>query len=113
MNSASVYSGPTRTIEEWEYEFGVAIRGLRLARKTTQMELAKAANVSIGTLRNLEAGTGSSLATLIAVSRALGRTDWLEAITPPTPKVSPMEMLRQREMTAAPKRRYRRKVVKV
>lgn len=75
------YSGPALTTEEWEHEFGISVQRLRLARKMTQIELAKSANISIGSVQNLEAGKGSSLRSVIAVARALGRSDWLSALT--------------------------------
>lgn len=105
------YSGPALTTEEWEHKFGISVQQLRLVRKMTQIELAKSANISIGSVQNLEAGKGSSLKCIIAVARALGRTDWLSALTPPTPKISPMELLRQREAAGPSKRRYKKKDV--
>jgi len=98
-----------KTSEEWEREFGISIQRLRFARKMTQVELAKASNISRGALQNLESGKGATIRSMIAVVRALGKTDWLGAITPPAPKISPMELLRQREAAAPPKRPYKKK----
>lgn len=94
-------------IEEWESEIGSQVRGLRLRSEQTQRDLARAANVSISALQRLEAGKGSSLATLIGVIRALGRESWLHQIAPPM-TVSPMDELRRRRSaervrTRAPK----------
>ena len=104
---------PVRTTEEWEHELGVAIQKLRLIRKLTQVELAGAANISLSAVQNLESGKGSTVKSLIAVARALGRSDWLNAITPPSPKISPMEMLRQKEAAPPPKRRYKKKTTEL
>ncbi|HTO00098.1 MAG TPA: helix-turn-helix transcriptional regulator [Microthrixaceae bacterium] len=82
-----------RTIGEWEAEVGRQLRELRLGANRTQEDVASVANVSVSALRSLEQGAGSSLGTLIAVARALGRTDWLEQLAPPV-QVSPMEQLK-------------------
>ena len=98
---------PLRTMEQWEGELGLSFKRLRLMRNMTQRELALAASISVGAVQNLETGSGSTLRTLIALTRVLGRTEWLTALLPPLPKVSPMELLRQVEKTAAPKSRSR------
>ena len=98
-----------RSTEEWEMELGRAVKKLRIQRRLTQEEFAKSANLSLSALRNLESGRGSTLRSLILATRSLGRTDWLGSLTPSEPKVSPMELLRQRERAQKPKRRYRRK----
>lgn len=93
-----------QTIEEWEELVGEQIRDSRIARGLDQARLATLANVSVGAVSNLERGSGSSLKTLIAVVKALGRTDWLEALAPPI-TVSPIQMLRSNQ--GAPRRRVR------
>lgn len=94
----------TLTIDEWESVVGEQVRAARIASEFDQASLAAAANISIGALANLERGTGSSLKTVIAVVRALGRADWLEALAPPV-TVSPLQMLRAKQQ--APRRRVR------
>lgn len=81
-----------RTLPEWEAEIGRQVRTLRNRSGDTQAELAQRAGVSVGTIRNLESGVGSTLSTLIEVVRALGRTEWLETLAPPV-SVSPLELL--------------------
>ena len=93
-----------RTTEEWEAHLGAQIRRARIDGGMTQEDLAANANVSIGTVRNLERGAGSSLTTLIAVARALGRTDWLEAFAPDR-GVSPLDLARN---ASRPRQRVRR-----
>ena len=93
-----------RTTEEWEVALGEQVRAARIASEFDQASLAAAANISIGALANLERGAGSSLKTVIAVVRALGRADWLEALAPPV-TVSPLQMLRAKQQT--PRRRVR------
>lgn len=85
-----------RATEEWEINLGKAIRETRLRQNRPQEEVARAANISVGALQNLERGQGSNLRTLVQVARALDHVDWLEAISPPTPIVSPMQLLRER-----------------
>ncbi|MEQ1874983.1 MAG: helix-turn-helix transcriptional regulator [Ilumatobacteraceae bacterium] len=92
------------TIDEWERVVGEQVRSARIAGELDQAGLAAAANVSVGALANLERGAGSSLKTVIAVVRALGRTDWLEALAPPV-TISPLQMLRSKQQT--PRRRVR------
>ncbi len=84
------------TIDEWEAVIGEQVRAARIASDRDQASLAAAADVSIGALANLERGNGSSLKTVIAVARALGRTDWLQALAPPV-TVSPLQMLRAKK----------------
>ncbi len=93
-----------RTIEEWEGLVGEEVRAMRIASDLDQNRLAELADVSVGALSNLERGKGSSLKTLVAVVRAMGRTDWLEALAPPV-TVSPIQMLRAKQK--APRARVR------
>ncbi len=91
------------TIDEWEAAIGEQVRAARIAVDLDQARLAAAADISIGALANLERGNGSSLKTVIAVTRALGRTDWLQALAPPV-TVSPLQMLRAKK---SPRQRVR------
>lgn len=102
-------NNPLLTTDEWEIEIGRAIRQLRILRHRTQEELANSANISLSALRNLELGKGSTVRSLILAVRALGKSEWLNELSPKAPKVSPMELLRQRENAPTPKRRYKRK----
>jgi transcriptional regulator with XRE-family HTH domain len=79
--------------EDWEVRVGSQFRAVRLAAGLDQLGLAEQADVSIGALRNLERGTGSSLRTIIRVARTLNRESWLDGIAP-LPTVSPIEVLR-------------------
>ena len=84
------------TVEEWETQVGRQVRAARVASGLGQARLASLANLSLATLSNLERGKGSTLKTLVAVARALGRTDWLENFAPEV-TVSPMQMLRAKQ----------------
>jgi transcriptional regulator with XRE-family HTH domain len=96
-----------RTVEEWEAAIGRQVRDLRLRTNRTQADLARESNVSVSALHALEHGAGSSLTTLVSVTRALGRTDWLDALAPPAP-VSPMAMLAATKAAAATRRQRAR-----
>lgn len=93
-----------RTVGEWETLVGDQVRRVRISKNMDQVGLAELANVSVGAVSNLERGKGSSLRTLVAVLRALGRTEWLELLAP-TISVSPMQLLRAKQKT--PRQRVR------
>jgi transcriptional regulator with XRE-family HTH domain len=93
-----------RTVEGWEALLGEQVRNARIARELDQKHLSQLANVSVGAISNLERGAGSSLSTLVAVIRALDRTDWLESLAP-SPSISPLQALRAKERS--PRRRVR------
>ncbi len=95
-----------RTVEEWETLVGEQVRAARVASDLDQVRLAALADVSVGALSNLERGRGSSLKTVVAVVRALGRTDWLEALAPPV-TISPIQMLRAKQKSPRTRVRVR------
>lgn len=92
-----------RTVEEWEQLLGSQVRDLRLRRNITQQRLGELADVSTATVHRLEAGNGSSVATLVKITRALSREEWLTEFAPPAP-ISPMQMLRERRAAEANRR---------
>lgn len=79
------------TIQEFEQEVGGQVKSLRLKQNIDQAALAGRAGCSVSALKNLESGNGSTLRTLIAVVRALGREDWLRNVAP-MPTISPLNM---------------------
>ena len=81
------------SVDEWESTVGAQIRSLRIGRAFDQSQLAERAGVSLGSIKALEQGKGSTLKTVIRVTRALGREDWLAALAPPVP-ISPIDVLR-------------------
>ena len=84
------------TTEEWEARLGAQVRAERLRRGMDQASLASAANISTPSLSALENGTGSRLATLVKVVRALGREEWLDGLAP-VGDISPLALLRDKD----------------
>lgn len=82
-----------------EEELGRHLRSLRVDRRLTQEELADRANVSLGALKRLEQGLGSTTTTLTKVLRAMGQERWIEALGPPAAPFSPLDILTQRRHT--------------
>ena len=98
-----------------ERQLGERIRAARVAAHLTQVELADNANVSLGALKHLESGSGSSTSTLVKVLRALGEESWLDKLGPTAVTFNPIEVLEARRLGSAktipPKRvRHARRV---
>lgn len=70
------------TVEEMENDLGEKLKRLRLNKNLDQKTLAARAGVSVRALRNLEAGAGTTVKTLMSVVRALGRESWLDTVAP-------------------------------
>jgi transcriptional regulator with XRE-family HTH domain len=87
--SASQYS----STDDWEATVGEQFRTLRLSRNLDQAQLAELAGVSLGSVKGLEQGRGSTLKTIVRLARALDREDWLRGLAP-RPTVSPIDVLR-------------------
>ncbi|WP_081087797.1 helix-turn-helix transcriptional regulator [Burkholderia stagnalis] len=79
-----------------EERVGERLKTLRIHRNLLQATLAARAGISVRALRDLEAGRGSSLRTLISVLRVLGREAWLETIAP-VPTINPLMLTRKAE----------------
>ena len=79
--------------EEWEADLGAQVRALRITRSLDQSQLAERAGVSLGSIKSLEQGRGSTLRTVVRVARALDREDWLAGLAPRV-TISPIDVLR-------------------
>jgi len=88
---------------ELQVELGKRVRQLRLFRNLGQRTTAEKAGISEKAYRNLEAGRGSSVQTLLRTLKAL---DYLQGIDmlAPEPTVNPLALLR----TSKPPQRVRR-----
>ncbi len=97
-----------QTIEEQLEAIGAALRDRRVQSGLTQEDLARQADVSLGAVQNLEYGKGSSLRTLLRVTRLLESDQWVQALQPPrVSTLSPMQLLREQQR-AAKRTRVRR-----
>lgn len=81
------------TTEEWEETLGRQMRDLRLRQDVDQRQLAEQAGVALNVVKNLEAGKGATVKSLVKVLRTLGRVEWLETLAP-TVSISPLQMLK-------------------
>ena len=90
------------TLEELQVALGERMRRLRLSRNMDQRTVAEKGGVSEKALRNLEAGRGSSVETLLRTLKAL---DYLQGIDTLAPEVTinPLTMLGK----SGPRRRVR------
>ena len=90
--------------DELQAVLGKQIQELRIAMNLDQISTAQKAGISEKALRNLEAGRGSSIETLVRVLKALDSLDGLRLLVP-KPSVSPLALLRHSETA---RRRVRR-----
>jgi transcriptional regulator with XRE-family HTH domain len=83
------------TTEEWEATLGRQLRDLRLRRNVDQRQLAEQAGVALNVVKNLEAGKGATVTSLVKVLRTLGRVEWLDSLAPAV-SISPLQMLKSK-----------------
>jgi transcriptional regulator with XRE-family HTH domain len=81
------------TTEEWEATLGRQLRDLRLRQNVDQRRLAGQAGVALNVVKNLEAGKGATVKSLVKVLPALGRAEWIESLAPAI-SISPLQMLK-------------------
>lgn len=96
------------TIAELEAQLGERLKALRLKQNLDQITLAERAGISVGAVKNLENGSGSTLKTLLALLRILGREGWLSTIAP-VATIDPLTMPRASQQ----RQRASRKATKV
>ena len=89
-----------REDHELQVALGRQVRAVRIARGVTQVDTADLANVSLGALKHLESGAGSTTATLVRVLRALGKEQWFTTLVPDHGAFNPLEVLEARETDA-------------
>ena len=83
------------TTEEWEATLGRQLRDLRLRQNVDQRRLAEQAGVALNAVKNLEAGKGATVKSLVKVLRALGRVEWIDSLAPSV-SISPLQMLKSK-----------------
>lgn len=77
-------------------ELGEQLRAQRLRINLTLEDVARKTGLSINAVRRLESGEGSTLASFVAVLKALQKAGWLQTLQPPV-TINPLDMLKQRE----------------
>lgn len=97
------------TDAEWLAYLGEQVREQRMRAGLDQQTLARRASISVGAVKNLESGKGSSLTSLVKVIRALRREDWLQSLAPRI-TVSPMQMLRAARLKKPRQRVYKPRI---
>jgi len=90
-----------------EQALGAQLRRARLRQDIDQITLAERASVAVGALRNLEAGNGARLTTLMRVLRALDLEHWIHTLEP-EPELGPLDRLRGLDRIVEPKRASRK-----
>ena len=92
-----------KTADELQILLGEQIQSLRLSRNLDQRTTAEKAGISEKSLRNLEAGRGSTVATLLRTLKALDSLEGITALVP-VAAISPLALLNHPK----PRRRVRR-----
>jgi transcriptional regulator with XRE-family HTH domain len=82
-----------KTPTELQVLLGEQIQRLRLSRNLNQHTVAEKAGVSEKSLRNLEAGRGSTVKTLLRTLKALDSLEGINMLAPEA-TVNPLELLR-------------------
>ncbi len=82
-----------KSVAELQAVLGEQLKQLRIAKNVDQITTAEKAGLSEKALRNLEAGRGSTVESLLRVLKALDSLDGLQLIAP-KPSVSPLALLR-------------------
>jgi transcriptional regulator with XRE-family HTH domain len=79
--------------DDLEITLGESVRARRIDQRLTQVELAARANVSLGAVKNLENGRGSTTKTLVRVVHVLSQDHWLSALAPSETNFNPLVLL--------------------
>jgi len=93
-----------------EKTIGDTIRRLRIRKGLPLENVAAKANLSPISVRSLELGRGSTLATILKVLKAIDETDFILDWVEKSNEISPMQALRNsRKLAMAPKRVSRKR----
>ena len=95
-----------KSTADYEVLIGEQVRQLRFRNGLDQTQLASASNISLGAVKNIESGKGSSLKTLVKILRTLNEEKWLETLSPKT-TISPMQVLRDQKLNRPRQRVYK------
>ncbi len=92
------------TTHELELILAEQLKALRLDQNIDQKTLALRAGISLRAVKNLEGAMGSTVKSLVAVLRVLGRQDWLQTVAP-VASINPLSMTQN----ATPRQRASRR----
>ncbi len=95
----------------YEVILGEQLRDLRVRQNISQQVLAERACIALNAVKNLEAGNGSTVSSLLQVLHTLGKESWIQTLAP-TVSISPMQMLKQkpkRQRASKPKPKVKAK----
>jgi transcriptional regulator with XRE-family HTH domain len=82
-----------KSVLELQAFLGEQLQSLRLSRNLNQRITAEKAGISEKALRNLEAGRGSTVESLLRILKALDSLEGIEMLAP-KPSVNPLALLR-------------------
>lgn len=82
-----------KSINELQSSLGEQLQRLRLAKNLDQRTTAEKAGISEKALRNLEAGRGSTVESLLRVLKALDSLEGIEMLAPKS-SINPLALLR-------------------
>jgi transcriptional regulator with XRE-family HTH domain len=82
-----------KSINELQVSLGEQLQTLRVAKNLDQRTTAEKAGISEKALRNLEAGRGSTVESLLRVLKALESLQGIELLAP-KPTINPLSLLR-------------------
>jgi transcriptional regulator with XRE-family HTH domain len=85
-----------KSAEELQSILGEQLQSLRIAKNLDQRTTAEKGGISEKALRNLEAGRGSSVESLLRVLKALDSLEGIEMLAP-KPSVNPIALLHSTE----------------
>src|SRR5580698_6785273 len=91
------------SLPDVQARLGEQVRQLRISKDLSQISAAEKAGISERAMKDLEAGRGSTVETLLRVLKALDSLAGIDLIVP-KPTVSPLAVLRH----AKPRQRVRR-----
>lgn len=92
--------------QEITAEIGSRLKGRRLSLRMTQVDLAERAGLNVGTVKNLEARTGTcTLETVVRASAPLGLVEHFESLF----MVKPKSIAQMEQIAQAPRQRARRR----
>ena len=95
------------TLQELELSLGESIKTLRLQKNLDRQTLCEMSGVSMNALRHLETGAGTTVKTLILVTRSLGCEDWITALAPQM-SINPLHIVKMKKLRVRASRRVRK-----